>query len=76
MPTYEFQCDKCEEVFELRLGMNEEEHPDTCMNDDCDGNLEKLISGGMGIVFRGPGFYSTRNRDLNWAKDRQIDEDE
>lgn len=56
MPTYEYRCNDCEEQFETFQKMTDEPLK-TCQV--CGGELVKLISGGMGIIFKGSGFYTT-----------------
>lgn len=59
MPTYEYKCERCGRVFEKKHKMSEEIIP-ACP--DCRGPGKKLISGGGGVIFKGSGFYATRNR--------------
>lgn len=59
MPTYEYKCTKCEEMFEVFQKMSAEPLK-TCAV--CGGDLVKLISGGLGIIFKGNGFYTTDYR--------------
>ncbi len=59
MPTYEYKCNKCEEIFEIFQKITDpplEECP------VCGGELTKLISGGIGVIFKGSGFYSTDSK--------------
>ena len=55
MPTYDYRCKKCGHQFEAF-------HP---MNDSvtecpvCEGNVEKMMSAGSGLIFKGSGFYIT-----------------
>jgi putative FmdB family regulatory protein len=59
MPTYEYECTKCNHAFE-------EEAPITAPPRQrcplCRGKVQRLISGGSGIVFRGSGFYVNDSR--------------
>jgi putative FmdB family regulatory protein len=59
MPTYEYECTKCNHAFE-------EEAPITAPPRQrcprCRSKVQRLISGGTGIVFRGSGFYVTDSR--------------
>ena len=59
MPTYEYKCTKCEEIFEIFQKMT-----DIPLNECpvCGGELQKVISGGIGIIFKGSGFYTTDNK--------------
>ena len=56
MPTYEYKCIQCEEVFEFFQKITDEPIK-TCPV--CSGELNRLISGGMGVIFKGSGFYTT-----------------
>jgi len=56
MATYEYKCNKCEEIFEVFQKMSEEPLKECSV---CGGELIKLISGGVGIIFKGSGFYTT-----------------
>jgi putative FmdB family regulatory protein len=56
MATYEYKCAKCGDVFEATQKMSDaplEKCP------KCDGPVERLISGGTGLIFKGSGFYIT-----------------
>ncbi len=55
MPTYDYQCDNCSHLFEYFQSMSDEPLR-TCP--DCgQDSLRRLIGGGMGIIFKGSGFY-------------------
>ena len=59
MPTYEYECTSCKHRFETFQSMMDdplEECP------ECGKKIKRLIGGGMGIIFKGSGFYSTDNR--------------
>jgi len=56
MPTYEYKCKNCEEVFEIFQKMTDAPLRDCPV---CGGVLSKVISGGIGIIFKGSGFYTT-----------------
>jgi len=56
MPTYDYKCVKCEHKFERFHGMNETPKI-TCPV--CGAKTEKLIGAGIGIIFKGSGFYET-----------------
>ena len=54
MPTYDYGCSSCDRVIEVVHKMTE--NPEiTCL--DCHSVMEKRISPGAGIVFKGSGFY-------------------
>ncbi|HEB29915.1 MAG TPA: zinc ribbon domain-containing protein [Spirochaetes bacterium] len=59
MPTYEYKCNKCEELFEIFQRITASPLKECSV---CGGELRRLISGGAGIIFKGSGFYSTDNR--------------
>ena len=59
MPTYEYQCTKCDHRFEELQSIMAK--PLTrCPQ--CRGKLRRVIHGGAALVFKGPGFYSTDYR--------------
>jgi putative FmdB family regulatory protein len=56
MPTYEYECKKCGDTFELFQSMSEEPIK-VCPK--CGGEARRLINGGAGVIYKGSGFYST-----------------
>ncbi len=59
MPTYEYECGDCGNVFE-RFEFMSDEPLKTCPR--CGGNIRRLIGTGMGIIFKGSGFHATDHR--------------
>ena len=59
MPTYEYKCRDCAHAFERFQGINE---PAIEVCPECEGRVQRLISSGGGLVFKGPGFYATDYR--------------
>jgi putative FmdB family regulatory protein len=59
MPTYEYKCTKCEEIFEIFQKMTDIPLKECPV---CGGELQKVISGGIGIIFKGSGFYTTDSK--------------
>ncbi len=57
MPTYEYSCIKCSEVFQVQQSFS-----DTPLkkHEGCGGALSKVF-GAVGIVLKGSGFYKTDN---------------
>lgn len=56
MPTYDYKCKKCKYNFQKFQSMMDE--PVTkCPK--CEGSVEKIISSGAGVIFKGSGFYQT-----------------
>ena len=56
MPTYEYRCNKCGKRFDLFQKMSDKPI-DTCPF--CEGDVTRIIGAGMGIIFKGSGFYET-----------------
>jgi putative FmdB family regulatory protein len=56
MPTYEYECQRCQHRFDRFQSMSAEPVK-ICPN--CGGPVERLISGGAGVIFKGPGFHAT-----------------
>jgi putative FmdB family regulatory protein len=52
MPAYEYQCQSCASRFERRQKMSEPE-VESCPQ--CGGPVQRLISGGAGVISRGAG---------------------
>lgn len=59
MPTYDYECRKCGHTFEAFQSMTEDPLT-TCPK--CKGKVRRLIGGGLGIIFKGSGFYVTDNK--------------
>jgi putative FmdB family regulatory protein len=59
MPTYEYECTKCGHTFE-RFQSISDNPLSQCPK--CRGAVRRLISGGMGVIFKGSGFYTTDNK--------------
>jgi putative FmdB family regulatory protein len=64
MPTYEYKCKKCGKVFEWDQRITEDALT-TCPNEICEheekgsGEVFRLISKNVGLIFNGKGFYLT-----------------
>lgn len=56
MPTYEYQCQDCNYIFEEFQQMSAAPLT-TCPK--CSGTLKRLVGTGAGILFKGSGFYYT-----------------
>ncbi|MBN1972047.1 MAG: hypothetical protein JW787_00290 [Sedimentisphaerales bacterium] len=59
MPTYEYKCENCGLIFEKFQSMADKPI-EKCP--ECSGNVQRLIGGGAGIIFKGSGFYATDYR--------------
>ncbi len=55
MPTYEYRCQKCKEVFEIFHSIAT--LVTKCPH--CGGRLDRLITPNAGLIFKGTGFYQT-----------------
>ena len=56
MPTYEYECEECGHRFEKRQKMSDDPVKECPL---CGGETRRLVSGGIGIIFKGSGFYAT-----------------
>jgi putative FmdB family regulatory protein len=60
MPTYEYLCRACGHAFERFQKIND---PPVEVCPECgEKAVEKQISAGAGLLFKGPGFYATDYR--------------
>ncbi len=67
MPTYEYECPRCDHRFERFQGINDKPVK-TCP--ECNGRkVKRLIGRGAGIIFKGSGFYQTDYRSESYKKD-------
>lgn len=57
MPTYDYECESCGDIFEVFHGMTEE--PDVSCEKCGSTETRKKITSGSGIIFKGSGFYTT-----------------
>ena len=64
MPTYEYKCLECGNLFEEFQKMTDEPLK-ICPK--CGGHVKRLISAGVGPIFKGSGFYQTdyKNKSVN-----------
>ncbi|MCK4463265.1 MAG: zinc ribbon domain-containing protein [Candidatus Omnitrophica bacterium] len=56
MPTYEYECEKCGKRFDAFQSIMAEPLTE-CPK--CKGKVNRLISSGIGVIFKGSGFYQT-----------------
>jgi putative FmdB family regulatory protein len=62
MPTYEYRCTLCEcrfEAFQKMTDLPLSQCP------ECGGPVQRLIGAGMGLIFKGSGFYITDYKKSN-----------
>jgi putative FmdB family regulatory protein len=65
MPTYEYECRKCGHRFEEFQSIKAEPLK-ACPR--CRGKVQRLISGGAGLLFKGSGFHITDYRSESYKK--------
>lgn len=56
MPTYDYKCKECGITFEVFQKMTDEPIK-ICI--ECNGEVKRLIGGGLTPIFKGSGFYET-----------------
>lgn len=61
MPNYDYKCQECGHVFEVFQSMNDEKLTD-CPQEDCQGQVKRLLGTGAALLFKGSGFYETDYR--------------
>lgn len=68
MPHYDYVCLDCAHVFEVFQMMSDDPlaHCPTC-----GGRVKRKIGGGMGIIFKGSGFYVTDYKNSSSASSKQ-----
>ena len=71
MPTYEYKCRACDHRCEAFQSITEDplEKCPKCGNY----SVERLISAGGGLIFKGSGFYITDHRTASYKRDAQKD---
>ena len=62
MPTYDYECTSCKKVMEIFQSMSEEPLK-KCP--ECGGKIKRLVAGGLGVIFKGNGFYVTDSKKKN-----------
>jgi putative FmdB family regulatory protein len=65
MPLYEYECTRCGHTFEIEQRMTD---PPRKRCPECRGKVERVISGPLGILFKGSGFYTTDYRSPEYRK--------
>ncbi len=72
MPTYRYECDRCDRIHEIFQSMSEKPKR-KCP--DCGGKLTRLIGGGGGVLLKGSGFYTTDYRSDGYKSAAKKDSD-
>ena len=65
MPTYEYKCRDCAEKFDEFQKITD---PPLAKCPFCGGDVDRIISGGSGLLFKGSGFYLTDYRSESYKK--------
>jgi putative FmdB family regulatory protein len=63
MPTYQYKCTVCAHEFEEFQRISE---PPMGKCPECGDKIERIITGGVGFVLKGSGFYSTDHRSESY----------
>ena len=64
MPTYDYECKSCGKIFEVFQKMSDDPL-EVCPV--CGKKVKRLVGGGLGIIFKGNGFYVTDNKKSSSA---------
>ena len=73
MPTYEYQCEKCDHRFDLIQPMTDKAIT-VCPKESCGmkkwgkGRVKRVIGAGAGLIFKGSGFYITDYRSEKYKE--------
>jgi putative FmdB family regulatory protein len=70
MPTYEYECTKCDHVFERFQSMTDEPVK-RCP--ECRCKVRRVFGSGAGIIFKGSGFYQTDYRSKSYRDSESKD---
>ena len=65
MPTYEYECQKCQHRYELYQSIKDAPKK-TCPQ--CKGRVKRLLGTGAGLLFKGSGFYITDYRKAGYKE--------
>ncbi len=73
MPTYDYECQKCDHTFEKFQGINDK-HLKKCP--ECGKlSLLRLIGTGGALLFKGSGFYTTDYRSKDYQAKAKADKE-
>lgn len=80
MPTYDYHCENCNNIFEVFLNISELDNTEILCT-KCESVCKRLVSGGTGIIFKGSGFFvndyskKDKKRKESEEKERLSNED-
>ena len=72
MPTYEYECQKCGQIFDEFQSITAPPVA-CCPKEGCGGEAKRRFSPGAGFIFKGSGFYSTDYRSESYKKAAKAD---
>ena len=72
MPTYNYYCKNCNTHFSYFQKMSESPIK-KCK--DCKGDVNRVITGGTGLIFKGSGFYLTDYKNKKKDEKEKIKKD-
>jgi len=72
MPTYEYECRKCGHHFEILQSIKDDPLK-KCPKPKCRGTVRRLLGTGVGIIFKGSGYYQTDYRSEDYKKKAKAD---
>ncbi|MFN4227685.1 MAG: FmdB family zinc ribbon protein [Candidatus Ratteibacteria bacterium] len=72
MPTYEYECKNCGYKFDKFQKMSEDPLKvcPKCNNE----SLRRLVGVGGGVIYKGPGFYTTEYRSEEYKRKQKEEE--
>jgi putative FmdB family regulatory protein len=65
MPTYEYECKSCSHTFDVFQSISDDPIK-ICPK--CGKEVRRVINGGMGVIFKGSGFYVTDKKSSGPSK--------
>lgn len=65
MPTYDYECKKCDKIFEVFQSITAEKLK---ICPECGSEVKRLLGTGSGVVFKGTGWYVTDFKSKSGGK--------
>ncbi|CAD7778318.1 Zinc ribbon domain protein [Candidatus Methanoperedenaceae archaeon GB37] len=70
MPTYTYQCHSCAYLFEKEQKITD---PPLTTCPKCGGPVKRVITGGLGFILKGSGFYATDYKRKSTPQKEKMD---